>query len=94
MLHGEAGRVHHPRSPCSPLLNGEQDHDSGENHQVGVEEEEHAGVVKAPFALQTAGRLGHPPGGNQQSEDLPPGIVQILNVRKAGKAEAGGKCAE
>jgi len=51
-------------------------------------------VVEAPFALKAAGRFCHAPGGNQQSKNLPPGAVKILNVRKACKAEAGGKGSE
>jgi len=51
-------------------------------------------VIEAPFALEAAGRLGHAPRCNQQSENLPPGAVKILNVRKTGEAEAGGKCAQ
>ena len=73
---------------------GKQDNDCSENHKVGVEENEHAGVIQAPFALQAAGRFGHAPRGNQQSENLPPGAVKILDVRKSGKAQAGGECAQ
>lgn len=73
---------------------GEQDDDCGEDHEVGVEEDEHAGVIEAPFAPEATGRLSHAPGGDQQSENLPPGAVKILNVRKTGQVEAGGQCAE
>ena len=51
-------------------------------------------MVEAPLALEAAGGLGHSPRGNQQSENLPPGAVKILNMRKAGKVEAGGECAQ
>ena len=72
----------------------EQDHDCCENHELGVKKDEHAGVVEAPFALEAAGSLGHAPRGHQQSENLPVGAVEILDVRKAGEVQAGGKCAE
>lgn len=51
-------------------------------------------MVKAPFALEAAGRLGHAPRGKQQSENLPPGAMKVFNARKAGKAKAGGECSQ
>jgi hypothetical protein len=70
------------------------DHDCGEDHELGVKKDEHAGVVKAPLAPKTAGGLCHSPHGNQQSENLPVGAVEVLYVRKAGEVQAGGECAE
>jgi hypothetical protein len=51
-------------------------------------------VVEAPLALEAAGGLCHAPHGNQQSENLPVGAVEVFNVREAGKVQAGGKCAQ
>jgi len=51
-------------------------------------------MIEAPFALEAAGSLGHAPRSNQQSENLPVRSVQVLDVRKAGQAQAGGKCAQ
>jgi hypothetical protein len=51
-------------------------------------------VVEAPLALEAAGGFGHAPQGDQQSENLPVGAVEVLYVRKAGKVQAGGKCTE
>jgi len=72
----------------------EHEHDCGEDHEVCIQEEKHAGVIKAPLALEAAGGFGHAPHGNHQSENLPVGAVEVFYVREAGKAQAGGKCAE
>ena len=93
MLHGEAAVMHQAALDGRSRYD-KQDHDRGKDHEVGVEEDEHTSVVEAPFALEAAGGLGHAPRGNQQSENLPPGAVKILNMRKAGKVEAGGECAQ
>lgn len=74
--------------------NGKHDHDGRKDHQVGIQEEEHAGMVEAPLSPQAAGSLCHAPRGNQQSENLPVRSMQVLDVRKAGQAQAGGKCAQ
>lgn len=76
-----------------PSRHGKHDYDRRKDHQVGVEENEDAGVVEAPLALKAAGRLRHAPRSNQQSENLPVRAVKVLDVRKAGKAQAGYKCA-
>lgn len=73
---------------------GKHDHDRCKDHQVCVQEDEYAGVVQAPFALNTAGRLRHAPDGDEESEDLPVRAVEILDAGKAGEAQAGGKCAD
>ncbi len=49
------------------IRDGEQDNDRGKDHEVGIEQDEHAGVVEAPFALQAAGGLRHAPGGDEQA---------------------------
>ena len=74
--------------------NGKHDHDGRKDHQVGIQEEEHAGMVEAPLSPQAAGSLCHAPRGNQQSENLPVRSMQVLDVRKAGQAQAGGKRAQ
>lgn len=74
--------------------NGKHDHNGCENHEVGIQEEEHAGVVEAPPTPQAARSLCHAPRGNQQSENLPVRSMQVLYVRKAGQAQAGGKGAQ
>ena len=74
------------------LYYGDHDDDRRKDHQVGIEQDENSGVVKAPFALKAAGRLRHAPDGNQQSKDLPVRAVNIFDAGKAGKAQAGGKC--
>lgn len=51
-------------------------------------------MVEAPFALKAASSFGHAPGGDEQSENLPPGTVKVLNAGKAGQAQAGSECAE
>lgn len=93
MLHGDAA-VTHQDLFAGRSRDSKQDDDGGKNHEVGVEEDEHTSVVEVPFALEAAGGLGHAPCGNQQSENLPPGAVKVFNVRKAGQAEAAGKCAQ
>jgi hypothetical protein len=70
---------------------GEKHDDGGENHEIGVEEQEDAGVVEAPAALQATGRLCHAPGGDQQGDDLPVGAMKVLDVGKSGQTEAGSK---
>jgi hypothetical protein len=81
-------------SPDESLRREEHEHDCGKDHEVGIQEEEHAGVVEAPLALEAAGGFGHAPQGDQQSENLPVGAVEVFYVREAGEAQAGGKCAE
>ncbi len=51
-------------------------------------------MVKVPFALQAAGRLRHAQSRNQKRKKLPIRAMQILDVWKAGQAQAGGKGAE
>ena len=86
-----------PTFTLSPdkLLRGEKhEHDCGENHELGVKKDEYAGVVEAPLALEAAGGLSHAPYGDQQSENLPVGAVEVFYMREAGEVQAGGKCAE
>ena len=51
-------------------------------------------MIEAPFALDAAGGLCHAPRGNQQSENLPVGAVEVFYVRETGEVQAGGKCAQ
>ena len=80
--------------PPERLRHGQQNHDSREDHQVGVEQDEDTGMVETPFAAQAAGRLCHAPRGHQEGEKLPVRAVQIADVREAGQAQAGCKCAQ
>jgi hypothetical protein len=94
MLHGYTANPQQGFVRGDGSGNGNQDDNRGENHEVGIEQKEHAGVVEAPTALQAAGRLSHTPGGNEKREKLPMRAVQISNVGKSGKPETGGKCAQ
>ena len=76
-----------------PLWHGEHDHDGRKDHEVGIQEDEHACVVEAPLTPQAAGGLRHAPCCNQQSENLPVRAVHVFDAGKAGEAQAGGKCA-
>ncbi|SPE22489.1 hypothetical protein SBA5_340015 [Candidatus Sulfotelmatomonas gaucii] len=68
-------------------------HDDGcEDQQVGIEEDEDAGVVQAPSTLQAASRFGHAPRREEQGKDLPRGTVKVLDIREACKPQAGQKC--
>jgi|GEM_PF-4722791 len=94
-----AGRHRNEVAPNRQLANGQlwrdkHEHDCRDNHEVGIQEDEYTSVVEAPFALEAAGCLGHAPYGNQQSENLPVGALEVFYVREAGEAQAGGKCAE
>lgn len=84
------------RSPgiWAVLGHGDQNHDTGEDHQVYIEQDEDPGVVEAPSAAQATGRLRHAPCGNQEGQKLPIRAVQIVDVWEAGEAQAGGKCAQ
>ncbi len=70
---------------------GKQNHNGRKDHQVGIEQDEHAGMVEAPSALQAAGGLRHAPRGNQQGKNLPSRAAQVSDVRKPGQAQAGRK---
>jgi hypothetical protein len=79
--------------PGELLWHGKHDHDCRKDHQVGIQEDKHAGVVEAPPTLKAASGLCHAPRGSQKREELPWRSVQVLDVRKSGQAQAGGKCA-
>ena len=75
------------------LRHGKHNHDGRKDHEVGIQEDEHACVVEAPLTPQAAGGLRHAPCCNQQSENLPVRAVHVFDAGKAGEAQAGGKCA-
>src|ERR1035441_8346860 len=80
MLHGDAPHVQQGRVPGELSWHSKHDHDCRKDHEVGIQEDEHAGVVEAPLAPQAAGGLRHAPRGNEQSENLPVRAVNVLNV--------------
>lgn len=95
MLHGEAGDAQSGwRRVGSALRHGEQDYDAGEDHEVCIEKDEDAGVVEAPFPLQTTGCLGHTPCGDQKGKKLPARAVQVFDIWETCQAQAGGKSAQ
>jgi len=75
-------------------MNCEENDDGGQNHEVSVEKNEHAGVVKAPTALQATCRFGHAPCCEQQGKKLPVRAVQVLNMGESGEPQAECECAQ
>jgi hypothetical protein len=76
-----------------PLSGHDEEHnDCRQDHEVGVEKNEDAGMVEAPPPLQAAGGLCHAPCGNQQSENLPTCAVKIFDIGESRQAQTGGKC--
>jgi len=73
---------------------GKQNHNGRKDHQVGIEQDEHAGMVEAPSALQAAGCLRHAPRGNQQGKNLPSRAAQVSDERKPGQTQAGREGAQ
>jgi len=65
-----------------------QRHNRGQDHEIGVKQNEHAGMVEAPFAAQAASRFKHSPRGHQQRNNLPVGGMQVFNARKSGQLQA------
>lgn len=74
-------------------IEGEEDSED-EDHELGIEQEHNAGMVKAPPLSDAARGFAQPPARGQHREHLPARSVQILNIRKAGKKEAGRKRAQ
>ncbi len=79
---------------CQASWKRHQDNDRRQDHEVGVEQDEHAGMVKTPPPLQAASRLCHAPGGDEQGKNQPPRTVEILNVGKSSEPQAGRECAQ
>ena len=48
-------------------------------------------MVGAPLAAEAADGFHHAPRGDQESDDLPVGGMEVADVGKAGDAEAGRK---
>lgn len=48
-----------------------EEHDQGEDHQLGVKQDEDAGMVEAPFAAKAPGCVDHSPNGYRQDKVLP-----------------------
>src|ERR1035441_2490105 len=69
-------------------IEAEKQH-QGQDQKLGVEQDEDAGVVEAPFAPQAAGGLHHPPADEGHDKNLPKRGVQVVGIRKAFKAQAG-----
>lgn len=61
----------------------------GQNHQLRVEQDEHAGVVEAPFAVQAAGSFDHAPEGRGYNQNLPGRGVKGVCARKAFEKQTG-----
>jgi hypothetical protein len=61
----------------------------GEDHEFGVEQDEDAGVVEAPFAAQAAGGFYHSPAGDGDNENLPGRGAEMAGIWKAFEAQAG-----
>jgi len=51
-------------------------------------------MVRTPFAAQAAGGFSHSPGGDEKSKNLPVRGMQIVDIGKAGKTQAGDKGAQ
>ena len=73
---------------------GDQKDDQREDHEVGVEQDQHARVVEIPFASDTSSCFGHSPTRSEQGEKLPMRPVQIFNMRKARQQQARDERAE
>lgn len=73
---------------------GHEGNDAGKDHEIGVEEDENAGMVEVPSALEATKGLDQAPGCDQERKELPIGAVQIVDIREAGETEAGRKGAE
>ena len=69
-------------------------HNGGQDHEIGIKQDEHAGMVEAPFAAQAACRFKHAPRGDEQRENLPVGGMQVFNARKSGQLEAAEEGAQ
>jgi hypothetical protein len=67
----------------------ERDHE--QNHEIDVEQQQDAAVVKAPSLLQAAGRIPGGGAGYKQRCDEPEADVDL---GKAGEGEADPECAE
>lgn len=65
----------------------EEDH-HGENHEVGVEQEENTAMIKTPAASQAACDLCHAPRFKDEQDDLPTGAVEVLNGGKPRQQQA------
>lgn len=81
-------------SQLRALRHGEQNHNAGQDHEIGVKKDEYAGVVKTPLAPQTASRLRHAPRGYQKGKELPMRTMQVFDGWKTGQAQTCGECAQ
>src|SRR5580698_9455415 len=76
------------------LLHGQQEHDPGKDHQIGIEQDEDSGVVGTPFTAQATGCFCHAPRGYYEGQKLPMRTVQIVDVRESGQAQTGRECSQ
>lgn len=51
-------------------------------------------MVETPLAAQATSCFCHAPRGHQKGKKLPGRAVKIVDIREAGQAQAGGKCAQ
>lgn len=69
-------------------------HNSSQNHKLGIEQNQNTGVIKIPALAHAAQRFHHSPAGERHGKNLPMGAMQIVDIRKAGQAQAGKKRTE
>ena len=58
------------------------------DHELGVEEDENAGIIKVPFSAEAAGSFEHSPADEGDDEELP-GRGMQGGAGKAFKTKAG-----
>jgi len=68
----QAGEMVAPRRTADRALRIDaEEQDQGNDHELGVEQDENAGVVEAPFSAETACGFDHAPCGGDGYEELP-----------------------
>jgi len=76
----------------SRIRNEKDNH--GQNHEIGVEQQQDACMIEAPSAMQAARCLAHSPQGDHKRKDLPGGTMKSFDMGKAGQQQAAAKSSE
>ena len=76
-----------------PGISGEneQDDDCDQDHQIGIEQDEDAGMIETPLSPQAAGGFAHAPCGGQKDQNLPVRATEVPAIGKASQAQTRGK---
>ena len=82
------------KAPREALRINPKDERESKDHEFGIEQDEHAGVIEAPFAAEAARGFAHGPARGEHGQNLPDGRMQCLDAGKAGHAQAHRECAE